>query len=55
MTSKPMAATASSRLVAVWKVPVATVPSAARVAPSERGKNSYQLLNSARGRSAYAG
>ena len=33
-----------------------TLPvSASRVAPSERGKNSYQLPNSARDRSAYAG
>ncbi len=54
--SKPIAATASRRLAAVWKLPLVTVPVfASRVAPSERGKNSYQLPNSARLRSAYAG
>ena len=35
------------------KVPLVTLPVfSSYVAPSERGKNSYQLLNSARGRSA---
>jgi hypothetical protein len=56
MMSKPIAATASSRFAAVRKVPPVTAPVvSSRVAPSERGKNSYQLLNSALGRSAYAG
>ena len=40
--SNPMAATASSRFAAVWSVPLTTVPSSLTVAPSERGKNSYQ-------------
>ncbi len=44
MTSKPIAATASSRLAAVAKVPLVMAPVAGSgVAPSERGKNSYQL------------
>ena len=55
MTSKPIAATASSRFAAVRKVPLVTLPSLSTVAPSERGKNSYQLPKSARSRSAYAG
>ena len=56
MTSKPIAATASSRSAAVRKVPVVTAPVfASRVAPSERGKNSYQLPKRARLRSAYTG
>ncbi len=56
MTSKPIAATASSRFAAVANVPLVTAPVlASRVAPSERGKNSYQLPNRARSRSAYAG
>ena len=51
-----IAATASSRLAAVRKLPLVTFPVwGSFVAPSERGKNSYQLLNSAFGRSAYAG
>jgi hypothetical protein len=56
MTSKPISATASRRLAAVRKLPLVTAPVAgSRVAPSERGKNSYQLLVRARSRSAYAG
>ena len=56
MTSKPISATASSRFAAVRRVPLVTLPVASsRVAPSERGKNSYQLPKSARSRSAYAG
>ena len=44
MTSKPIAATASSRFAAVRKVPLVTLPVCGSwVAPSERGKNSYQL------------
>ena len=55
MTSKPIAATASSRLAAVRKLPLVTLPVfGSRVAPSERGKNSYQLPKSARVRSAYS-
>ena len=54
MTSKPMAATAGSRLAAVLKVPETTL-SPSTVAPSERGKNSYQLEKSARWRSTYNG
>ena len=55
MTSKPISATASSRFAAVRKVPLTIRPSGRSTAPSERGKNSYQLPNSARSRSAYAG
>ncbi len=56
MTSKPIAATASSRSAAVRRVPLVTVPvSGSAVAPSERGKNSYQLPNSARCRSTKNG
>jgi hypothetical protein len=41
--SKPIAATASSRLAAVRKLPLVTFPVVgSAVAPSERGKNSYQ-------------
>ena len=50
MTSKPISATPSRRLAAVLKLPEVTLPVlASRVAPSERGKNSYQLPKSARG------
>ena len=55
MTSKPISATASRRLAAVRKLPLVTLPFLSTVAPSERGKNSYQLPNRASSRSAYAG
>ena len=56
MTSKPAAATASSRSAAVRKVPEVIFPVfGSLAAPSLRGKNSYQLPKSARCRSAYAG
>ncbi len=42
--SKPISATASRRFAAVRKLPLVTLPVfSSRVAPSERGKNSYQL------------
>ncbi len=47
-TSKPRAAIAGSRFVAVANVPER---GGSRLAPSERGKNSYQAENSARSRS----
>ncbi len=50
-TSKPIAATAGSRFVAVRKVPLLIVPSLSRRAPSDRGKNSYQAPTPARSRS----
>ncbi len=56
MTSKPMAATAGSRSAAVRNVPLTILPVAlSMLAPSERGKNSYQLENRARSRSAKNG
>ncbi len=56
MTSKPIAATASSRLAAVTRVPETTAPvSGSTYAPSERGKNSYQEPYRARSRSAKNG
>ena len=54
-TSKPIAATPTRRFVAVAKVPLTTVPSGFLVAPSLRGKNSYQDPTSARSRSALTG
>ena len=56
MTSKPMAATASSRLAAVRKLPEVQSPvSWSRTAPSERGKNSYQAPRPASSRSTSSG
>ena len=56
MTSKPISATASRRSAAVRNVPLVTLPVfSSFVAPSERGKNSYQLPKSARLRSARNG
>jgi hypothetical protein len=43
--SNPIAATAGSRLAAVAKVPGRHWPDMSWTAPSERGKNSYQLEN----------
>ena len=54
--SKPIAATAGSRSMAVRKVPDLVTPVfGSLTAPSERGKSSYQLLNSARSRSTHSG
>ena len=50
-----MAATAAKRFVAVANVPLTTVPSAFLMAPSLRGKNSYQDPTKARSRSARTG
>ena len=44
-----------SRLAAVLEGAAARLPRASTEAPSERGKNSYQLLNSARSRSTWSG
>ncbi len=56
MMSKPIPATASSRLAAVRKVPDVHCPvSSSYDAPSDRGKNSYQLPYSARVRSTHTG
>ena len=54
-TSKPIAATPGKRLVAVANVPLVTDPSAFLMAPSLRGKNSYQAPINARSRSARTG
>ena len=50
-----MAATPAKRFVAVANVPLTTVPSAFLMAPSLRGKNSYQDPTNARSRSARTG
>lgn len=53
-TSKPMAATASSRSAAVRSVPLTGGFPARTTAPSERGNSSYQDPNSARLRSTWS-
>ena len=54
-TSKPISATAGIRWAAVLKVPLVIVPSEFFIAPSLRGKNSYQLPISARSHSTSIG
>ena len=50
-----MAAIAGMRLAAVAKFPLVIRPCASTIAPSLRGKNSYQAPTSARSRSARTG
>ena len=54
-TSKPIAATSGIRFAALWKVPDVMEPSTFLIAPSLRGKNSYQLPTSALSRSTLIG
>ena len=54
-TSNPIAATPANRFVAVANVPLTTEPSGFLMAPSLRGKNSYQDPTSARSLSARTG